>query len=48
MFGFGDEPEPPEDTVAVMEDLLGHFVQELVSSKKRESEVSLKGREGAS
>jgi len=31
MFGFGDEPEPPEDTVAVMEDLLGHFVQELVS-----------------
>ncbi|KAL7415526.1 hypothetical protein BDY24DRAFT_381418 [Mrakia frigida] len=31
MFGFGDEPEPPEDTVAVMEDLLGHFVQELCS-----------------
>lgn len=32
MFGFGDEPDAPEDTVAVMEDLLGHFVQELVRS----------------
>ncbi|CDZ96354.1 Transcription initiation factor IID subunit [Phaffia rhodozyma] len=29
MYAFGDDPDPANDTVAVMEDLLGHFVQEL-------------------
>ena len=31
MYGFGDEMDGPDESVAVMEDLLAHFIQELVS-----------------
>jgi hypothetical protein len=30
MYGFGDDPDPAEDAVSVMEDLFGQFVTELV------------------
>lgn len=30
MYGFGDHESPANDTVHVMEDLLGHFVTDLV------------------
>lgn len=33
MFAFGDDPNPLDETVAVMEDMLGHFIQELVRSR---------------
>jgi hypothetical protein len=32
MYGFGDEETPANDTVHVMEDLLGHFITDLVSA----------------